>query len=143
MKIAVLTSGGDSAGMNAAVRSIVRIGILKCVPDQPSQRLAWTDGICALFRGCEMWIVREGYEGLVRGNDGAEDSQVNKQSLAPLEEVKIKHPEFISNLRFGDGALLRDGTGDYPGRRSLKGRYIVRVGFDDVRGWMSEVSLIY
>lgn len=29
MKIAILTSGGDSAGMNAAVRSIVKCGILK------------------------------------------------------------------------------------------------------------------
>ena len=29
MKIAILTSGGDSAGMNAAVRSIVKYGILK------------------------------------------------------------------------------------------------------------------
>ena len=31
MKIAVLTSGGDSAGMNAVVRAVVRAGILKCV----------------------------------------------------------------------------------------------------------------
>lgn len=29
MKIAVLTSGGDSAGMNAAVRSVVKAGILR------------------------------------------------------------------------------------------------------------------
>jgi hypothetical protein len=32
MKIAVLTSGGDSAGMNAVVRAVVKAGILKCVP---------------------------------------------------------------------------------------------------------------
>ena len=31
MKIAVLTSGGDSAGMNAVVRAVVKAGILKCV----------------------------------------------------------------------------------------------------------------
>lgn len=31
MKIAIVTSGGDSAGMNAVVRSIVKAGILKCV----------------------------------------------------------------------------------------------------------------
>jgi hypothetical protein len=36
MKLAVLTSGGDSAGMNAAVRSVVKAGILKYV-DQVSQ----------------------------------------------------------------------------------------------------------
>lgn len=29
MKIAVATSGGDSAGMNAVVRAVVRSGILK------------------------------------------------------------------------------------------------------------------
>ena len=36
MKIAVLTSGGDSAGMNAVVRAVVKAGILKyvllCIP---------------------------------------------------------------------------------------------------------------
>ena len=47
---------------------------------------------------------------------------------------------FIHNLRSGDGELLKDGTGDHPGGRTLKGRYIVRVGWDDVRGWFSEVS---
>ena len=47
---------------------------------------------------------------------------------------------FVQNLRYGDGDLLRDGTGDHPGGRSLKGRYIVRVGWDDVRGWFSQVS---
>lgn len=31
MKIAILTSGGDSAGMNAVVRAAVKAGILKCV----------------------------------------------------------------------------------------------------------------
>lgn len=30
MKLAVLTSGGDSAGMNAVVRAVVKAGILKC-----------------------------------------------------------------------------------------------------------------
>ena len=30
-KIAVLTSGGDSAGMNALVRSVVKYGIIRCV----------------------------------------------------------------------------------------------------------------
>jgi len=30
MKLAVLTSGGDSAGMNAVVRAVVKGGILKC-----------------------------------------------------------------------------------------------------------------
>ena len=45
--VAVLTSGGDAPGMNAAVRAIVRTG---------------------LFHGYEMYGVEMGYEGLVEGN---------------------------------------------------------------------------
>lgn len=46
MKIAVLTSGGDAPGMNAAVRAVVRTG---------------------LDRGWEMLGVRQGYAGLMTG----------------------------------------------------------------------------
>lgn len=45
--IAVLTSGGDSQGMNAAVRAVLRTG---------------------LYVGCSVYMVREGYEGLSEGN---------------------------------------------------------------------------
>jgi len=45
-KIAVLTSGGDAPGMNACVRAVVRTG---------------------LKLGCEMYVVYEGYKGLVEG----------------------------------------------------------------------------
>lgn len=47
-KIAVMTSGGDSQGMNAAVRAVVRAGI---------------------FQGCDVYAVYEGYSGLVAGGD--------------------------------------------------------------------------
>ncbi|KAJ3573647.1 hypothetical protein NP233_g2299 [Leucocoprinus birnbaumii] len=137
MKIAILTSGGDSAGMNAVVRSVVRSGILK---------------------GCEMWVVREGYEGLVRGNTQAAEEQAELVNAAAEAEVlndaanaqkesKQAQPllpgrkpdeNLIHNLRFGDGDLLKDGTSEYVGGRTLKGRYIVRVGWDDVRGWYSQ-----
>ncbi|KIJ67059.1 hypothetical protein HYDPIDRAFT_166445 [Hydnomerulius pinastri MD-312] len=115
MKLAVLTSGGDSAGMNAVVRSVVKIG-------------------------CETWIVREGYEGLVRGNTQGHATHIDP--LADPSAAKRAHggvkTNLLENLRFGDGDLLRDGTGDHPSGRTLKGRYIVRVGFDDVRGWFAE-----
>ncbi|KAF5377378.1 hypothetical protein D9757_008030 [Collybiopsis confluens] len=115
MKIAVLTSGGDSAGMNAVVRAVVKAGIL---------------------RGCEAWVVREGYEGLVRGNSEALSGPSVDQAVSvslPEAASAVHGSSFnlIHNLRFGDGELLKDGTGDYLGTRSLKGRYIVRVGFDD------------
>ncbi len=45
-KIAVLTSGGDAPGMNAAIRSVVR---------------------SAVHRGWEVMGVRNGYEGLING----------------------------------------------------------------------------
>ena len=46
--IAVLTSGGDAPGMNAAVRAVVRT---------------------ALARGQRVFAIREGYEGAVAGGD--------------------------------------------------------------------------
>ncbi|KAI1891179.1 hypothetical protein AGOR_G00162270 [Albula goreensis] len=46
--IAVLTSGGDAQGMNAAVRATVRVG---------------------LYTGAKVFFVHEGYQGLVDGGD--------------------------------------------------------------------------
>jgi 6-phosphofructokinase 1 len=46
-RIAVLTSGGDAPGMNAAIRAVVRTGIAN---------------------GLEVWGVRRGFAGLVAGN---------------------------------------------------------------------------
>ncbi|MCQ3933183.1 MAG: 6-phosphofructokinase [Chloroflexi bacterium] len=47
-RIAILTSGGDAPGMNAAIRAIVRI---------------------ALNRGIEVYAIYEGYQGLIDGGD--------------------------------------------------------------------------
>ncbi|KAI0520956.1 6-phosphofructokinase [Xylaria bambusicola] len=47
-KIAVMTSGGDSPGMNAVIRAVVRMGI---------------------HMDCDVFCVYEGYEGLVRGGN--------------------------------------------------------------------------
>ncbi|KAI1816148.1 6-phosphofructokinase [Poronia punctata] len=47
-KIAVMTSGGDSPGMNAVVRAVVRM---------------------AIHMDCDAYCVYEGYEGLVRGGN--------------------------------------------------------------------------
>ena len=49
VRIAVLTSGGDAPGMNAAVRAVART---------------------AMSRGAEVFAVYEGYQGLVDGGDG-------------------------------------------------------------------------
>ena len=47
-RIGVMTSGGDSPGMNGVVRSVVRM---------------------AIHMGCEAYAIYEGYEGLVQGGD--------------------------------------------------------------------------
>lgn len=46
IKLAVLTSGGDASGMNAAIRAVVRSGI---------------------YRGMEVYGVHQGFEGLING----------------------------------------------------------------------------
>ncbi|ANZ73540.1 BA75_01027T0 [Komagataella pastoris] len=46
--IGVMTSGGDSPGMNPFVRAVVRAGI---------------------YKGCKVFCIHEGYEGLVRGGE--------------------------------------------------------------------------
>mgnify|MGYP000890869764 CR=1 FL=1 len=46
-RVAVLTSGGDAPGMNAAIRAVVR---------------------CGISRGWEMYGVKNGYAGLISGN---------------------------------------------------------------------------
>jgi len=98
-----------------------------------------------------MWVVREGYEGLVRGNTQAAEEQAAQAAVlsdvakvtqeAQTRPLRGREPDrnLIHNLRFGDGDLLKDGTSEFAGGRTLKGRYIVRVGWDDVRGWYSQV----
>lgn len=51
--IGVFTSGGDSQGMNAAVRAVVRMGF---------------------YIGCKVYFIKEGYEGMVNGGDNIEEA---------------------------------------------------------------------
>lgn len=91
-----------------------------------------------------MWVVREGYEGLVRGN--SEASQQQAEQVHTFAEASVQaevranaallhsggagpDTRLLHNLRFGDGELLKDGTTEFVGGRTLKGRYIVRVGW--------------
>lgn len=46
--IGIFTSGGDSQGMNAAVRAVIRMG---------------------LHYGCRVYFIKEGYQGMVDGGD--------------------------------------------------------------------------
>ncbi|XP_005291957.2 ATP-dependent 6-phosphofructokinase, muscle type isoform X1 [Chrysemys picta bellii] len=58
--IAVLTSGGDAQGMNAAVRAVVRVGI---------------------FTGAKVYFVHEGYQGLVDGGDNIQEATWERVSM--------------------------------------------------------------
>uniref|UniRef100_A0A7N5KH62 Phosphofructokinase, muscle n=1 Tax=Ailuropoda melanoleuca TaxID=9646 RepID=A0A7N5KH62_AILME len=58
--IAVLTSGGDAQGMNAAVRAVVRVGI---------------------FTGARVFFVHEGYQGLVDGGDHIREASWESVSM--------------------------------------------------------------
>ncbi|KAL5243940.1 hypothetical protein ACI65C_011350 [Semiaphis heraclei] len=51
--LAVFTSGGDSQGMNAAVRAVVRM---------------------AIYLGCKVFFIKEGYQGMVDGGDNIEEA---------------------------------------------------------------------
>ncbi|XP_044534326.1 ATP-dependent 6-phosphofructokinase, muscle type isoform X2 [Gracilinanus agilis] len=58
--IAVLTSGGDAQGMNAAVRAVVRVGI---------------------YTGAKVFFVHEGYQGLVDGGDNIKEADWESVSM--------------------------------------------------------------
>ena len=110
-KIAILTSGGDAPGMNAAVRFCVRAGLAK---------------------GKEMYVIYDGYKGLVEGDI----HQVTKEFTADIINRggtiirSARLPEFkdpviqkraIQQLRdFDIDALIGiGGDGTYKGLRDL------------------------
>ncbi|MGN6757631.1 MAG: 6-phosphofructokinase [Thermomicrobiales bacterium] len=80
-RIAVLTSGGDAPGMNAAVRAVLRVG---------------------LDLGMEVYGVREGYEGLIQGGamiralgwlDGGGIMQAGGTILGTARSQRFRTPE--------------------------------------------------
>ena len=119
-KIAVLTSGGDAPGMNACVRAVVRTG---------------------LKLGCEMYVIYEGYKGLVEGRIEQVDrnfvSDIINRGGTILRSARL--PEFneeayqkmaIKQLNsFGiDSLIVIGGDGTYRGAQDLAKRGISVVG---------------
>lgn len=110
-KIAVLTSGGDSQGMNAAVRAVVR---------------------SALFHGLEVFAVQRGYQGLInddiRPMDLRSVGDIIQRGGTILQTARCK--EFLTpegqqigadNLRKRgiDGLVVIGGDGSYQGANKL------------------------
>ncbi|ANE48301.1 6-phosphofructokinase [Paenibacillus swuensis] len=109
--IAVLTSGGDSQGMNAAVRAVVR---------------------SALYHGLEVFAVQRGYQGLInddiRPMDLRSVGDIIQRGGTILQTARCK--EFLTpegqqkgadNLRKRgiDGLVVIGGDGSYQGANKL------------------------
>ena len=119
-KIAVLTSGGDAPGMNAALRACIRAG---------------------LYHGKEMYVVYDGLRGLVEGDI----HQVNKEftqdiinrggtiirsaRLPEFKELEV-NKKAADNLKdFEIDALIGiGGDGTFKGLQALSKHGIVCVG---------------
>jgi 6-phosphofructokinase 1 len=118
--IAVLTSGGDSQGMNAAVRSVVRSGI---------------------FHGLKVFGVQRGYTGLINDDiyemDLRSVGDIIQRGGTILQTARC--PEFrteegqlkgMANLerRGIDGLVVIGGDGSYQGANALSNRGIKTMG---------------
>jgi 6-phosphofructokinase 1 len=117
--IAVLTSGGDAPGMNAAIRAVIRTGI---------------------FEGLETSVVYRGYQGLIEG----EIEQVGARSVANIIQRggtilrTARSAEFMQpagreraarNLREHeiDGLVVIGGDGSFRGASLLHEEHGVSV----------------
>ena len=118
--LAVLTSGGDAPGMNAAVRAVVRAGI---------------------HRGFKVYGVYRGYHGLLRG----EVKELNLRSVSDIigsggtvlytarskrmmtEEGQREAAEFCKSLDI-EGLVVIGGDGSFKGARALSNLGIPCVG---------------
>ncbi|MBQ1986239.1 MAG: 6-phosphofructokinase [Clostridia bacterium] len=119
-KIAVLTSGGDAPGMNAAVRSVVRT---------------------ALSFGMEVYAVRHGYNGLLTGEVEKMDLrsvsniiQRGGTSLLTARSLEYNTPAGVKKAadkcrELGvDGVVVIGGDGSFRGARDLTGAGIPCIG---------------
>ncbi len=119
-KIAVLTSGGDAPGMNAAVRAVVRT---------------------ALGRGVDVYAVYRGYNGLINGD-------VKEMNLRSVSDIihrggtvlySARSPEFCTEegmnkavdtcKKLGiDGLVVIGGDGSFRGAQDLCRRGVPCIG---------------
>lgn len=118
--IAVLTSGGDAPGMNAAVRAVVRTG---------------------LSFGMKVYGVMRGYNGLLHGDL----KEMNMRSVSDIVQhggtalFTARSPEFntpegvkkaaaMCREKGIDGVVVIGGDGSFRGARDLTGEGILTIG---------------
>ncbi len=110
-KIGVLTSGGDSPGMNAAIRAVTR---------------------CALGNGIEVYGIEDGYRGLIEGRM----RQFSKTNVSDIlsrggtilgsarlpefkdRDVQLKACEILKEKEI-DAIVVIGGDGSYRGAKAL------------------------
>lgn len=117
-RIGVLTSGGDSPGMNAAVRAVVRTGVAK---------------------GLEVFGIRHGYQGMIDGEIAPMDARsvsgiINRggtilhtaRCMAFMEPGgRVRAAEQLA--RHGiEGLVVIGGDGSYRGAEALHAEHGVR-----------------
>ncbi len=118
--IAVLTSGGDSQGMNAAVRAVVR---------------------SALFHGLEVYGVQRGYQGLInddiRQMDLRSVGDIIHRGGTILQTARCKEFRTLEGQQKGaenlrkrgiDGVIVIGGDGSYQGAEKLSKQGIRTMG---------------
>ncbi|SCZ05371.1 6-phosphofructokinase [Alkaliphilus peptidifermentans] len=118
--IGVLTSGGDSPGMNAAIRAVVRSGI---------------------YNGCKIVGVKQGYHGLIKGYM----EEMNLSSVADIIHrggtmlQTARSEEFLTeegrqkamyaiNIFGIDGLVVIGGDGSFKGAQKLNELGIPTIG---------------
>ena len=110
-KIAVLTSGGDAPGMNAAIRGVVR---------------------CASSRGMEVYGIERGYDGLIKGNIFRMDSRSVSDTIQKggtiLKTARCPEFETEEGIKKGgdvlkaygiEGLVVIGGDGSFRGMKDL------------------------
>ncbi len=131
MRIAVLTSGGDAPGMNAAIRSVVRL---------------------AISRGADVTGARRGYQGLMAGDfltlDSAsvggiieEGGTILRTARSDLYETEEGQEKALEALRRAslEGLIVIGGNGSQTGALCLHRKGFPVVGVpstidNDLRG---------
>ena len=117
--IAILTSGGDSPGMNAAIRAIVRAGI---------------------FHNRRVFGIYRGYDGLIdneikelNSTDVSNIIQRGGTILKSARSERFMHPEFrkiaFENLQKNDidGLIVLGGDGTFKGASIISSEFDVNI----------------
>lgn len=119
-KIAILTSGGDAPGMNAAIRAVMRV---------------------ASKKGMEVYGVQDGYQGLVAGKiESMKNSDVSEilsrggtilgcSRLPEFKQDDIQYQAIYQLVKRGiEGLVVIGGDGSYRGALELSKKGLCCVG---------------